>query len=101
MPPSPWLSALSTTLTYLTVMITISDQKISDSTPRMDESRHRHPVDLGECLPDRVERTCPDVPVDDAKGPDRQRQHSLDRALDRHSAVTLGSGSRESASCSL
>ena len=33
MPPSPWLSARMMSVTYLSVTTTISDQKISESTP--------------------------------------------------------------------
>lgn len=35
MPPSPWLSARMMKMTYFTVTVMISAQKISDSTPRM------------------------------------------------------------------
>ena len=67
MPPSPWLSARSTNGQVLDEMTSISDQKISESTPRTlscvggDRSAGR------EALADRVERTGADVAVDDAQ----------------------------------
>jgi len=33
MPPSPWLSARITNVTYVSVTMIITDQKISDTTP--------------------------------------------------------------------
>ena len=44
MPPSPWLSARITNTMYLTTTAMISDQKISDRTPRTFSNAGRHAV---------------------------------------------------------
>ena len=37
MPPSPWLVARITTIRYFTFTVSMSAQKMSDSTPRMND----------------------------------------------------------------
>ena len=73
-PPSPLLSARSSTSTYLIVTTTISAHTISDSTPSTVSRRHRagfgrrHHRDA-----EGVERARADVAVDDADAAERQR----------------------------
>ncbi len=73
MPPSPWLSARMTNSRYLTVITMISDQNISESTPRMLASSTTRSCSPAERLAERVERAGADVAEDHTERADRQR----------------------------
>ena len=53
-------------------MISVSDQKISERTPRTFSRGRRDAVRAVEALPQRVERAGADVAVDDAERADRE-----------------------------
>ncbi len=72
-PPSPLLSARTRMRTYLIVTTMISDQRISDRTPRTLSSAADRAGGVHR-FAEGVEGACADVAVDDADGADGQRQ---------------------------
>ena len=74
MPPSPRLSARSTSITYLSDTTIISDQKIADTPPRMFSGVSGMPCCGIEGFLDRVQRAGADVAVDDAERQQAARQ---------------------------
>ncbi len=77
MPPSPRLSARSTSVTYLSETTIISAQKIADMPPRMFSGVSANAVLGIEGFLRRVERARADIAVDDAQG--EQRKPSVAR----------------------
>ena len=72
-PPSPLLSARSRIRTYLSVTVTISAQRISESTPSTTFRADDWVSASRDCrLAERVERASPDIAVDDADAAERQ-----------------------------
>ena len=73
MPPSPWLSARMMNVRYFTVTTIVSDQKMSERTPRTSagDGGAAPPV-AAQALVQRVERARPDVAEDDAERAERE-----------------------------
>ena len=80
MPPSPRLSARITRKTYFSVTMTISDQKISDSTPMISTRVVTVGVEQLQAGLEGVERTGADVAVDDAQHRHQHAEAWLGRA---------------------
>ena len=90
MPPSPRLSARMTKTRYLSEMTMISDQKISESTPRTFSGVAATPCVHVKALAQRVERAGADVAVDDAERAQREDERDTVRCSSRSGEPSIG-----------
>ena len=84
MPPSPRLSACMISITYFTVTMSTSDQKISDRMPRTSVGRDRHAGEELQAGLEGVERAGADIAIDHAE---HGEQHA-----DRSGGCAAGGG---------